>query len=283
MQASAEYSGVENASLPVMYRVTARRRESFDTITLTVAQAKGEPTPAFEPGQFNMVYAPGVGEIPISISGSPSQRESFDHTIRSVGRVTAALTAMHTGQWVGLRGPYGTPWPVEEAHGENIVFIAGGIGLAPLRPAIRHVLKNRDEFGNVTLAYGARTPHDLLYTREIERWRSRFDFDVFVTVDAADAHWRGHVGVVTELLRMAGVNASSMAFVCGPSVMMQFTARELGHLGLGSDRVYVSLERNMQCGCGQCGHCQLERYFVCKDGPVFPYKTIGHLLSAREL
>ncbi len=270
---------------PQWFRVIRRRRETQDTWTLFLAPPEGFPY-AFLPGQFNMLYVYGVGEVPISISGNPILPLPVAHTIRRVGTVTRALTSLKVGDMVGVRGPFGHPWPMELAEGKDVVIVAGGIGLAPLRPAVYHILEHREKFGNVVLLYGARTPEDLLYKRELEQWRGRFDVDVLVTVDRGDEQWRGHVGVVTTLFiqaeRMFDAQ-KTVSFICGPEVMIRFTVRELLMRGVQEGDIFVSMERNMKCGQGLCGHCQFGPFFVCKDGPVFSYGDVEPLFGLREV
>jgi len=270
--------------LPRVFRVLRNQRETYNTFTLTLAPPAGEGAFRFEPGQFNMLYTPGVGEVPISISGAPGATREIVHTIRSVGPVTRALEALKRGDGVGLRGPYGTAWPMRAAEGRDLVFIAGGIGLAPLRPAILHALRNRDKYGHVSLLFGAREPRDILFMREVETWRGRLDADVEVTVDRADAAWHGQVGVVTRLIPRATFDPErTTAFVCGPEIMMVYSVRELARAGVAAASIQVSLERNMKCAIGLCGHCQMGPLFVCKDGPVFPWDRVEPLLAVREI
>jgi NAD(P)H-flavin reductase len=231
-----------------------------------------------------MLYVFGVGEVPISISGDPDRPENLMHTTRAVGTVTKAMAELQKGDVIGIRGPYGTSWPVDRAEGYDVVFVAGGIGLAPLRPALYHVLAHRDRYGKVVLLYGTRSPDDILYRSELEQWRSRFDLEVHVTVDYADATWRGNVGVVTSLIPKAPFDPlHSMAMICGPEVMMRFTAIELLKRGIEHEHIYLTMERNMKCAIGFCGHCQFGQHFVCRDGPVFSYARIGHMLSQWEV
>lgn len=267
---------------PVPFKVGRSTRETADTVTLEL-----DPGPsgfAFAAGQFNMLYALGVGEVPISISGDPAPGAPLEHTVRSVGAVSAALCALQDGDPVGVRGPFGTDWRVGAAEGTDVVIVAGGIGLAPLRPAIRALLAHREAYGRISVLYGARTPADLLFRDEVEGWRGRLDVDVEVTVDAAGPGWRGNVGVVPRLLPRARFEPDgTVAMVCGPEVMMRFTVRALLDAGVGTDRILVSLERNMQCAIKQCGHCQLGPYFVCADGPVMPYRLVAPWLRPREV
>lgn len=263
---------------PRPFRVERRVRETYDTWTLELAPLRGDP-PEVAPGQFTMLYAFGVGEAPISVSGPP-----LVQTIRAVGPVTRALCAARPGTVIGVRGPYGSSWPVGQARGQDVLIVAGGVGLPPVRPALYHVLGHRAEYGRVTVLYGARTPEDLVFAKELERWRSRLDVDVDVTVDAATGGWRGKVGVVTTLIPRAAIDPDeTAAFVVGPEVMMRFTARALIDHGLPPDRIWLSMERSMRCGVGLCGHCQFGPFLVCRDGPVFPYAAIERYLGVREL
>ena len=268
---------------PRMFRVMKNYNDTADCYTLSLKPEEGDPL-LFAPGQFTMLYAFGRGEVPISISGDPSDPGTLIHTIREVGPVTQALREVKKGGLVGVRGPYGTAWPVKEAEGNDVVFVAGGIGLAPLRPALYHVLHRRSRYGKVALLYGARTPNDILYREELEKWRARFDMQVEVTVDRSQAMWRGHVGVVTRLVSRASFDpVSTVAMVCGPEVMMRFAVSELTSRGVAQEQIHVSLERNMKCAVGFCGHCQLGPAFICKDGPVFPFPEVKRLLSIREV
>jgi len=269
--------------VPQPYRVERVRRETRDVATLELIPVAGE-APVFEPGQFNMLYAFGVGEVAISMSGDPAERDRTVHTVRDVGAVSGAIAALERGAMVGVRGPFGTPWPSAAAAGCDVAIVAGGLGLAPLRPAICHVLAYRERYGRVVVLYGARDPADILYRREIERWRRRLDVDVAVTVDHADPKWRGNVGVVTKLVSRAELDPNNtIAMVCGPEVMMRFTANVLHGMGVPLDGIYLSMERNMKCAIGLCGHCQFGPSFICKDGPVMRYDRIAELLPVREI
>lgn len=270
--------------LPLGYRVRRYRSETADTFSIQIAPEDGGHVGRFVPGQFNMLYAHGVGECAISISGDPKSPLELCHTIRRVGIVTSALSRLRKGDWLGVRGPFGSPWPLHEAQDRDVLIVAGGIGLAPLRPAILQILAERHKYDGVFLLYGARTPEDLLFRRQLAQWRGRLDMHVGVTVDRAPRTWRGEVGVVTSLLPMASFEPrNTIALICGPELMMRFAARDLIDDGVPADRVYVSMERNMKCGIGHCGHCQWGRYFVCKEGPVFRYDLIHHSLACPEL
>jgi len=267
--------------LPVIAKITRLTRELPDVVTFEMEVAGWS---GFEPGQFNMLAVFGVGEIPISISGPVSDSSKIIHTIRDVGPVSRALAALKPGAVLGLRGPYGAPWPVHAARGRDVVVVAGGLGLAPVRPILYELVENRGEYGKVTLLYGARSPAEILFAEELGQWRSRLDMGVEVTVDRASDDWHSHVGVVTALLRGADFDpAKTTAFVCGPEIMMRFAANGLTDLGVAATDIHLSMERNMQCGIGLCGHCQLGPVFVCKDGPVFDWATMKPLMRVKEL
>ncbi|HSB61358.1 MAG TPA: FAD/NAD(P)-binding protein, partial [Vicinamibacteria bacterium] len=260
------------------------RRETADSWTLDLEPADEGPGMSYLPGQFNMIYAFGVGEAPISISGDPSEPGRLLHTVRTVGTVTRALRRLRPGDHVGVRGPFGTAWPVQQLHGHDVVVLAGGIGLAPLRPAILHLLARRAEYGHVAVLYGARSPRDILYPRDLRRWRGRFDVEVEVTVDRASHEWQGPVGVVTRLVERAPFDPSStVALVCGPEAMIRFGVGALEARGVDASSLYVSLERNMKCAIGLCGHCQMGPVFVCRDGPVFPFGRVRPFFGLREV
>lgn len=258
-------------------------RETADTFTLRIDV--GAPGFVFAPGQFNMLYAFGTGEVPISISGDPTRPQILVHTIRALGTVTNAIARLAVGATLGIRGPYGNGWPLEQAAGRDVLIIAGGLGIAPLRPVVYQALARREQFGRVTILYGARSPSDLLFARELESWRTGRDVDVAVIVDHAPrSEWLGPVGVVTTLIGSVDLDASStIAMLCGPEVMMRFCARALADRGISAERVYVSLERNMKCAIGMCGHCQYRETFVCKDGPVVRLDRIAAIIDRREI
>jgi NAD(P)H-flavin reductase len=274
-----------SAMLPRFARVVRSRQLTADTFTLWLREdgtASAAPK-AFAPGQFNMLGAPGHAEVPISISGDPALSET-EHTLRTVGSATRALGRLRRGDWVGVRGPFGTGWPMAGAQQRPLVVVAGGIGLAPLKSVIHSVLSRRHDFGPLVIVYGARTPADLLFQRELEHWASEPDVQVLVTVDRGDPGWTGQTGVVTKLLAQARFDAgSAVCFLCGPEIMMRYCARELGRLGVPQSAIYLSVERNMKCGVGLCGHCQLGPLFVCKDGPVVAYERVRPLLLVPEL
>jgi NAD(P)H-flavin reductase len=272
--------------LPQPYLVRQVAKETPDTFTLTLEPENGDgPEPvSFQPGQFSMLWVFGVGELPISISGNPSTDSRLTYTVRSVGKATHALVSRQPGDAIGVRGPYGTGWPLEAAKGKDVVIVAGGIGLAPLRPMIYEVLENRKKYGRLVLLYGARSPRELLYRKELTAWARQPDTQVLVTVDYGGLGWHGHVGVVTSVFKYARLQGPrSVAMVCGPEIMMRFVTRELELHGLARKDIYLSMERNMKCAVGFCGHCQYGPHFICKDGPVFPYERIRPLLEKYEL
>lgn len=276
------------ASDPMLPRaavVRRVRRETADTATLEIARADGEPHSDFQPGQFSMLYVFGVGEAPISISGEGREPDGLTYTIRAAGSLTRALVAAKPGDPVGVRGPFGRGWPLEQAKGRDLLLVAGGIGLAPLRTVIHHVLQHRADYGEVALLYGARTPGDLLYRRDLTRWRHRRTGPrVLVTVDQADLEWDGSVGVVTRLFsRIPLVPDRTVVMSCGPEVMMRAAARSLERLGVRGENLYISMERNMTCAIGVCGHCQFGPEFICTDGPVLPYSRLRPWLGVHEL
>ena len=265
-------------------RVAAVDKETADTFTITLEAFHGETLAPFAPGQFSMLYVFGVGELPISISGDPERREKLVYTVRSVGQATMSLVTRRPGDAVGVRGPFGNQWPMAAARGKDVIIIAGGIGLAPLRPAIYHILRHRGDYGRLILLYGARSPRDMLYKKELAAWGYLPDTQVVSTVDYGGVTWRGHVGVVTTLFRYVRLQpAQTVAMICGPEIMMRYVVRELGTRGLPNENIYLSMERNMKCAVGFCGHCQLGPYFVCKDGPIFSYKDMAPWMDRYEL
>jgi NAD(P)H-flavin reductase len=270
--------------LPVPHRIRQLRRETHDTFTMELEPMDGSSPMSFRAGQFNMLYVFGVGEVAISISGNPATVKSLVHTVRAVGAVTNVMSRLKRGDVLGVRGPFGNPWPLAEAEGKDVVIVTGGVGLAPLRSVMYHIIAYREQYDSVVLLYGARTPKDLLYHRELERWRSRFDLHVEVTLDTATSDWRGHVGVVTTLIGRAPFDPlDSVAMICGPEVMMRFTIQELQKRGMSAEQIYVSMERNMKCAVGFCGHCQYGPTFMCKDGPVYRYDEIERLFKVKEV
>lgn len=271
--------------IPAPARILKVHEENFNTRTFTM-QFVDEGIRRryqFTPGQFNMVYVPGVGEAAISMSSSPSRTETIDHTIRQVGSVTRAVDRL-SGGVVGLRGPFGRGWPLHRIQGHDIVIVAGGIGLAPLRPVIYWILEHRDRARRVVLLYGCRSREDRVFAAELEEWERGDKIEVLVTVDNATDDWVGPVGVVTSLLQRIKVNASrTIVLVCGPRVLNRVAAWNFLQLHIPPDQVYVSLERNMNCGFRRCGHCQYGAKFVCADGPVFCFSEIANQFAKEEI
>lgn len=234
----------------------------------------------FEGGQFNMVYAFGVGEVAISIVSDPEDPELLDHTIRIVGRTTQAIGRLGPGDVLGIRGPYGRGWPLEKARGKDLVIITGGLGCAPVVGAIEYVFRRRDWYGTVKILHGVKAPHDLLYRERFDAWRRQPDTEVLLSSDQPDKSWQYHIGVVTELFEQVRITPGrTVVMMCGPEIMMRVGIPILVHRGVPESSVYVSLERHMECGIGLCGHCQMGPYFLCKDGPVMRYDTVAPWLG----
>lgn len=268
--------------IPRTFEVTRRAQDNPVTFTLAAQAVEGPPL-EFSPGQFNMLYVHGKGEIPISVSGPAHEPQQLIHTVQAVGAVSRAFTELEPGQRFGVRGPFGRGWPVEAARGHDVCLMAGGLGLAPLRPVIYAIAAQREHYGRVVVLYGARQADLLLFQAEFAQWP---DIEVMVTVDVASPGWHGHIGVVTGLCRAASRRvdlSKAYAMVCGPPVMMRFSVRELLRWGAAPERVFLSVERNMQCGVGVCGHCQYGPYFLCQDGPVFAYPELQPWMEVREL
>jgi NAD(P)H-flavin reductase len=260
------------------------REEAYAIATYTLVfedEAVGKRY-RFRPGQFNMLYLPGVGEVPISLSSDPGVSERLGHTIRYAGNVTRAISRLKVGDVIGLRGPYGSAWPLERLRGRDVCIVTGGIGLAPLRPVIYAIMQNRSDYGRVVLLYGARTPDDMLYTAEFEAWEER-DIQIRQTVDRADESWRGHVGVVPMLFYHMRLDPKkTTVLTCGPEIMIHFVIYEALARRIPKERIYVSMERNMKCGLGFCGHCQFGPTFVCREGPVYSYAAIEPFFGVED-
>jgi NAD(P)H-flavin reductase len=275
---------IADPMVPAPYRIERVKRETHDTFTLDLAPAGGAVVQSFRPGQFNMLYVFGVGEVPISISSNPENCPGLEHTTRIVGAVTKSMGTLKRGDLVGIRGPFGSSWPVDEQTGRDFLIVAGGIGLAPLRPGLYALMREREKHRRIVLLYGARTSEDILYRRELERWRGKFDLDIQVTVDRGASGWRGNVGVVTTLVGRAPFDpTNTVALVCGPEVMMRFAIMELQKRGVDARRIFLSMERNMNCAVGFCGHCQYGPHFICKDGPVFRFDRIETIFGKPEI
>lgn len=265
---------------PVPFEVRDFRRETMDTFSLRL---RGASPFHFEPGQFNMTYVFGVGDVPISISGDPARPEELIHTIRSVGSVTSRLAELRPGDTLGIRGPFGTCWPLARARGKDLVLVAGGIGVVPLRPVIYYAASHREDFESVHVLVGARTPDQLVFRQELDEISRDSDINLVMTVDSSGPEWEGEVGLVTDLISKTSWDpANAVAMVCGPEIMMRFVAEELLEENLSPEHLFVSMERNMKCAVGFCGHCQFGPEFICKDGPVLPYSRIGRFWEIRR-
>jgi NAD(P)H-flavin reductase len=252
---------------------------TFSLVFTDPAQAS---TYRFQPGQFNMIYLPGFGEVAISISSNPGAPQVVGHTIRYAGSVTRALGRLKVGDMVGVRGPYGSAWPLEKALAKSLVIVAGGIGLAPLRPVLFSILRHREDYGRVVLLCGARTPADLLYTAEFEHWRAG-GLEVHTTVDLADENWRGQVGVVPALFYRIRVDPKqTLVMTCGPEIMMRFVIYEALARRIPKESIFLSMERNMKCAIGFCGHCQFGPTFICKEGPVLNFAAIEPFFGKED-
>lgn len=272
----------ENPYMPEQAMILGVKRQTHDTKTYTFAFVDEEKQRefTFQPGEFNMITLLGVGEAPFSICSSPSVSDSFEHTIRSVGNVTSALARLKEGDIVGIRGPYGKGWPMEEAEGKDVLIVAGGVGFPPVRPVITYIADHRAEYGSLEVLYGARTPGDCLFTDEYDGWKKTGNTRLLLTVDRVPGGqvWEHNVGVVTALFdQMETSPENVIVLTCGPEIMMRFVVKELIARGFRKDQLYVSLERRMKCGLGKCGHCQIGPVYVCRDGPVFAYADIEHL------
>lgn len=274
----------EDSMLPEIAHVRERTRETDDTWTLEIEPAKRGRARAFLPGQFNMLYVFGIGESAVSLSGDPARADRLVHTVRAVGPVSRGIDRLSSGAAIGLRGPFGSHWPLEQAAGADVLIVAGGLGLAPLRPVLYGLLAARSRFGRVVLLCGARSPADILFRAELEQWRRAGTIDVEVTVDHAFVDWDGQVGVVTRLISRRHFDPSgTIAMVCGPEIMMRFAIAACRDAGLPDEAIYVSMERNMKCAIGHCGHCQFGPAFVCRDGPVLRADRIAPLLGIPEI
>ncbi len=275
--------GAAERLVPTPYVVRDAWHETANVVSMALEPETDAEIGRCAPGQFNMLWVFGVGEAPISASGGTDGGAALVHTVRRAGNVSAALCAVRPGDVIGLRGPFGRGWPLERARGRDVVVMAGGIGLAPLRPVLEHLETFREDFGRVVLLYGTRTPADILFRSELENWRSRFDLDIEVTVDAGSRGWGGNVGAVTGLVPRAPFEAErTEAFVCGPEIMMHFAVQALRERGVPRESIHLSMERNMKCAVGLCGHCQWGADFLCKDGPVFAFDRIESRLAVRE-
>jgi NAD(P)H-flavin reductase len=269
--------------VPTPWRVLAAREEARHVVTLELAPLSGD-VPACRPGQFDMLYAFGAGEVPISISGDCADPTKIVHTIRNVGLATAALTRLEEGATIGLRGPFGTTWPLASANGRDVLVVGGGLGIVPLRALLYELARDRGRYRRIQVVYGARTPEDILFGAELARWHEESDLHVEVTVDMAEHDWKGHVGTVSPLVERADFEpANTSAFVCGPEVMMRIVVDDLVRRGVPPRHAHLSMERNMKCAVGLCGHCQWGTDFICREGPVTDWERAAPRLAIRQL
>lgn len=275
-----------NPWIPQTAEVIGKRREAshVHTLRLRFRDEASRRSYRFRSGQFNMLYVFGTGEVPISIVSDPDDPEELDHTVRVVGKVSEALVGLKKGEAVGVRGPYGSWWPLEESRGKDVVIVTGGLGCAPVVSVINYVAHRRDRYGHLKIFHGVKTPKDLLYRARFRAWQELPNTEVYLTVDHPDRQWKYEVGVVTNLFRQVPIDTrNSVAMICGPEIMMRSTVRDLLGQGLPADRIYLSLERNMKCAIGFCGHCQFGPRFICKDGPVLRYDRIREWFEIREV
>jgi NAD(P)H-flavin reductase len=270
-----------NPYLPREAEIAGRTQESPNTFTLELRLTDRQPYD-FEPGQFNMLYLYGSGEVPISIVAGNRDNGVLTHTIRALGHVTNGLAALKVGDRIGLRGPYGRGWPMQEALGRDVVVVTGGLGCAPSVSIIHHILTHRERYGHLSILQGVKHTDDLIWRSQYEVWAQMADVKVLLAADVAEPGWHGHVGMVTALFdRLQLEPDRSIAMICGPEMMMHAAADGLHNRGIGADSIYLSMERNMQCAVGHCGHCQVGGQFVCRDGPVFPWPQVRPLLGIR--
>jgi len=273
-----------DAGAPHAATVTARTQESptIFTLRLRLDDAAAQAAYRFAPGQFNMLYLYGVGEVPISIMSDPEERDGIGHTIRMQGRVTQGLAKLQPGDRVGLRGPFGRGWPLQEMGGRDVVLVTGGLGCAPVVSVIHYVLRRRERFGKLVIIQGVKHAEDLIWREHYDRWARLPDTQVLVAASEGAAFWPWHVGRVTELFGLASFHPeNAVAMMCGPEGMMRVAADNLLARGLAESQLYLSMERNMQCAVGRCGHCQIGGAFVCRDGPVFSWGEVKALLAHR--
>ncbi len=268
--------------VPLRARVVDRMQESRLIVTLSLELLDGADTYQFSPGQFNMLCVPGVGEVAISIVSDPDETGVLRHTIRKVGRVTTCLHDLQVGDVIGLRGAFGRGWPLETLAGQDLLVVTGGLGCAPVVSVINYVRNRREHFGFLTVIQGVKHADDLLWREQYERWTREDGIRVLLAADVGNAQWRWHVGLVTELLDQAEFDtARTGVLMCGPQPMMLGAAHILAERGIARKFIWLSLERNMQCGVGWCGHCQIGPHFVCRDGPVFAYADVQKLLGRK--
>lgn len=270
--------------LPYAARIKSRSQESADIFTLTLEFCDAEQRQAFQflPGQFNMLYLFGVGEVAISIVSDPKHPHLLSHTIRRVGRVTQGLSLLKVGESVGIRGPFGRGWPLRQAKGKNVLIMTGGLGCAPSVSMINYIMNRRHEFKRLTILQGVKHSDDLIFRKQYEAWQTHPDTQVLLAADMSTPNWPGHTGLITELLNKIDLPTDdTICLMCGPEAMFIAAIKRLLKMGLSAERIFLSLERNMECAVGHCGHCQFGAKFICKDGPVFACSEIQHLLGRK--
>lgn len=273
-----------NIYLPFDAEIVERVQESTDIFTLKLrfTDPQKQQEYSFVPGQFNMMYLFGVGEVPISIISDPDKSSYYSHTIRRVGRITNGLSLLKTGDHIGLRGPFGRGWPLKKAEGKDILIITGGLGCAPSVSVINYVLDRRIHFGELIILQGVKHSHDLIFRQQYEKWSKLPKTQVLLTADVSAPNWIGHTGLITELIKKINIDPQkTICMMCGPEAMLQAATKQLLNLQLPEESIYLNLERNMECAVGHCGHCQFGGEFLCKNGPVFCYPQIKHLLGRK--
>jgi len=268
-----------NIFMPRPAEIIRARQETALEKHFTLKMKDGGPM-LFEPGQMLEVSVFGFGEIPIGFASSPTRTQTFDIVVRKVGRVSGAVTALEEGQTLYVRGPLGHGFPMDKLRGQNILIVAGGIGLCPTRSLILYILDRRSEFKKFTLFFGVKTPQEQLFVEDLALWRKSADVEFYETVDRPDDKWKGNVGVITTLFRKTAIDPGTRVIICGPPIMYKFVTAELDGIGVSRNNIYVDLERRMKCGIGKCGHCQINDQYVCLDGPVFSFKDIENLEEA---
>jgi sulfhydrogenase subunit gamma (sulfur reductase) len=273
-------------NVPVVARIRDKVQESPTIVTLRLQLENADQHQAysFDPGQFNMVYLYGVGEVPISIVSDPEDEAMLDHTIRSVGRVTRGITQLKVGDAVGLRGPFGRGWPLTEAAGKDVLIVTGGLGCAPVVSVINYVLRRREQYGRLIIMQGVKHADDLIWRQRYEQWMREKDVEVLIAADVGDKNWPWHVGQVTQLCDLISIDReNTVAMMCGPEPMILASVDCMVHHGLPESAIWISMERSMHCGVGLCGHCQLGDKFLCREGPVFNFPDIKHWVSTRGI
>ena len=270
--------------LPQVAQIIERRQETADifTLGLRLSDEKVHQAYQFQPGQFNMLYLYGVGEVAISIASDPQNKELYYHTIHQVGSVTRGLAQLREGDYLGLRGPYGVGWPLQQAVGQDIVVITGGLGCAPSVSAIHYIVKRRAQFGKLMILQGVKHSHDLLFRQQYEQWSQLPNTQVWLAANQSGSHWPWLTGYVTQFIPNLQFDTErAVVMMCGPEAMMRAAIAPLIQIGLTDEKIYINMERNMECGLGHCGHCQFGGQFVCKNGPVFCYPVIKNLFGRK--